>query len=185
MAQTDDVITKLLSDHKAAKQLFAQMEQVQSDPEKAGEMFWTLTRELVRHEVAEEEIVYPEVRKVLPNGDHLADERIKEQSEAEELLAKMEKAGARDPQFGNYLSTLKNSVLAHAEKEETAVFEPLRQALDDERKQQLGDRYERAKAAAPTHPHPNAPDSPPGDLAFGPVAALIDLTRDAIHKLAS
>jgi hemerythrin superfamily protein len=148
-------------------------------------MFWELTNELVRHEVAEEEIVYPEVRKALTNGDQLADARIKEQSEAEELLASMEKAGADDPQFPAQLEKLQQAVLEHAAKEETEVFQPLGQALDAERREQLGRRYEMAKAAAPTHPHPSAPDTPPGNMALGPVAALVDRARDAMHKLVS
>jgi hemerythrin superfamily protein len=147
-------------------------------------MFWELTNELVRHEVAEEEILYPEVRKALPQGDQLADERIKEQSEAEELLAQMEKSGTNDQAFMAQLQKLRREVLAHAENEETLVFAPLGSALDEDRRQQMGSRYQKAKAAAPTHPHPNAPDTPPGNMALGPVAALIDRARDAIHKMA-
>lgn len=92
MTQTQhDIIAELLNDHQQVKQMFSRMEQVA--PGQAREMFWELTNELVRHEVAEEEILYPEVRKALPQGDQLADERINEQSEAEELLAQIEKAG--------------------------------------------------------------------------------------------
>ena len=60
MAQTDDLVTKLLADHEQVKQMFTRIES--APPDKAGEMFWELTHELVRHEVAEEEIVYPQVR---------------------------------------------------------------------------------------------------------------------------
>jgi hemerythrin superfamily protein len=98
MTQTQhDIIAELLNDHQQVKQTFSRMEQVA--PGQAREMFWELTNELVRHEVAEEEILYPEVRKALPQGDQLADERIKEQSEAEELLAQMEKGGTNDQAF--------------------------------------------------------------------------------------
>ena len=62
-------------------------------------------------------------------------------------------------------------MLAHAEKEETLIFVPLQQHLDGPRRQQLGDAYELANRAAPTHPHPNTPDTPPGNLAVGPVLA--------------
>jgi hemerythrin superfamily protein len=157
----------------------------QGGPSQAREMFWDLTNELVRHEVAEEEIVYPEVRKAIPNGVRLANARIKEQSAAEELLAEMEKAGTDDPKFAVRLKKLQKAVLEHAEKEETLIFEPLEQRVEPDRLIQLGDRYEKAKAAAPTHPHPNAPDTPPGNLALGPVAALVDRARDAMHRVAS
>ena len=183
MAQTDDLVTRLLADHRAVEDMFTRMES--APPDQIGEMFWDLTHQLVRHEVAEEEIVYPKVRKALPEGDQLADLRIEEQSEAEELLAKMEKAGAADPQFSAHLSSLRNAVLAHAEKEESTVFVPLGMVLEEAELVRLGKLYEKAKKAAPTHPHPHAPDTPPGNVALGPVAALVDRTRDAIHKLAS
>lgn len=177
-----DIISELQSDHKQVKQLFVRLEQ--ATPAKTREIFWELTNELVRHEVAEEEIVYPEVRKLVPNGERLANARIKEQSAAEELLAKMEKAGTDDKQFPTYLHRLQKAVLEHAEKEEKLIFAPLGNALGADRRTQLGARYQKAKAAAPTHPHPNAPDTPPGNMAFGPVAALVDWARDAIHELA-
>jgi hemerythrin superfamily protein len=178
----DDIVAKLLKDHQEVKQMFTRMEQ--GGTAKAREMFWDLTNELVRHEVAEEEIVYPEVRKSIPNGDALADARIKEQSEAEELLKKMEKAGSDDAGFPADFEKLRKAVLEHAEKEEQLVFEPMRSSIDSDRLATLGERYEKAKAAAPTHPHPSAPDTPPGNMALGPVAALLDRARDAIHKAA-
>lgn len=183
MAQADDLISKLLADHQAAEEMFSRIES--APPDSVGEMFWELTHALVRHEVAEEEIVYPKVRKVLPQGDQLADLRIEEQSEAEELLAKMEKAGPDDPSFAAHLASLRNAVLAHAEAEESTVFVPLGMALEEPDLKRLGGLYEKAKKAAPTHPHPNAPDTPPGNVALGPIAALVDRTRDAIHKVAS
>ena len=41
----------------------------------------------------------------------------------------------------------------------------------------LGQRYEKAKKAAPSHPHPHAPDSPPGNVVLGPIAAVFDKVR--------
>lgn len=178
----NDIISKLLQDHQEVKAMFARIEKASGS--QLGDMFWDLTNELVRHEVAEEEIVYPEVRKVVPNGDRLADARIKEQSEAEELLDKMEKEGAEAKDFRAHLEKLQKEVLAHAESEEQLVFTPLGDKLDADRRAELGQRYEKAKSAAPTHPHPMAPDTPPGNMALGPIAALVDRVRDAMHKAA-
>ncbi len=178
-----DIIRELLHDHEQVKRMFTQLEK--ADGSEKGNVFWDLTNELVRHEVAEEEIVYPEVRRSVPNGNRLADARIKEQAAAEELLDTMEKAGPDDAQFGKRLAKLRKQVLEHADKEERLVFEPLRKHLDSDGKRRLGNLYEMAKASAPTHPHPTAPDTPPGNLMVGPVAALIDRARDAMHKAAS
>ncbi|MBO0714834.1 MAG: hemerythrin domain-containing protein [Acidimicrobiales bacterium] len=174
-----DLISALLADHEAVKQLFGRFD---ADGASRAELFCELTNELVRHEVAEEEVLYPEVRSALPNGDQLADARITEQSEAEEALAEMEKMDPGSPAFSAKLTQLQGDVLTHAEHEEQEVFAPLRSAVDLAHLELLGGRYEKAKAAAPTHPHPHAPDTPPGNLVLGPVAALADRVRDAIRS---
>ncbi|MGH9105081.1 MAG: hemerythrin domain-containing protein [Acidimicrobiales bacterium] len=174
------VIERLLEDHQEVRQMFARFET--AERAKWWDIFSELTNGLVRHEVVEEEIVYPEVRKELPKGDALADARIHEQSEAEELLATMEKKGPEDTNFPANLTKLRAAVLAHAEAEEKTVFVPLSSAVSQERLERLGDRYEKAKSLAPTHPHPNAPDTPPGNMVLGPVAAMADRFRDAMRK---
>ena len=179
MASNDsNLIAALLADHHAVKELFGRFEVTGTSQ---AELFCELTNELVRHEVAEEQVVYPEVRSVLPNRDQLANARIAEQSKAEGTLADIEKMDASSPAFIAKLTQLRVAVLAHAEKEEREVFAPLCSSVDLGRLELLGGAYEEAKAAARTHPHPHAPDTPPGNLVSGPVAALADQVRDAIR----
>lgn len=183
MTAKSDIVDLLLADHEAVKKMFARMENASTAHR--SELFWDITGELVRHEVAEEEIVYPVARRVVPNGDRLTDARIKEQAKAERLLAEMEKVGTEDDKFLVMFNKLRAAVLEHAEKEESLVFEPLREHLDADKRKDMARLYESAKSVAPTHPHPNAPDTPPGNVMVGPVASLVDRARDAIHKLAS
>lgn len=171
-----DIVQLLQEDHRQVEQLLAEFDTVSL----AGrnELFWTLTHELVRHEVAEEIVVYPAVRD-LPGGAAIADARVEEQADAEERLAKMEKLDAEDEAFARQMITLRSAVLTHAKAEETSVFVLLRDSLPAEQRLELGARYTRAKEAAPTRPHPHAPDTPPGNVLLGPVTALIDKIRDA------
>lgn len=174
------LVTLLLQDHREARDLFGRFKDAGEG--KWGELFTLLTNHLVGHEVAEEEILYPEVRRALPDGDGLADARIAEQSEAEKLLAQLEGMGPGHEEFPTCLARLRLAVLDHAEQEERLVFAPLVAVLDADRMHQLGQRYQKARAAAPTHPHPHAPDKPPGNLLLGPVAALVDRLRDAMRN---
>jgi hypothetical protein len=48
---------------------------------------------------------------------------------------------------------------------------------------ELGDAMAALKKTAPTHPHPKAPDEPPGNLIAGTGAALVDKALDAGRKL--
>lgn len=104
VSPVDDVVRLLEEDHRLVEQRFAEVSTAGASTR--GELFWKLTNDLVRHEVAEEVVVYPALRK-LPGGDQIADARIAEQSEAEEQLAKMEKMDAESPEFVRDLASLK------------------------------------------------------------------------------
>jgi hemerythrin superfamily protein len=173
---SDDVVDLLEEDHHLVEARLSELDTAGAGAR--AELFWKLTNDLVRHEVAEEVVVYPALRKV-PGGDQIADARIAEQAEAEEKLAKMEKMDADSPEFVRELASLKKAVLEHAESEEKTAFAMLLGSLSLEQRAELGGRYLKAKEAAPTHPHPNAPDTPPGNVVLGPVAALVDRIRDA------
>ena len=175
----NSVIDLLLRDHRKAENLLGQLDS-KSDSE-LEDFFCHLREELVRHEVAEELIVYPAFREDVAGSDEIANACIEEQSEAEEKLASLEKQDAASPSFRTQLAELREDVIAHAKHEEADVFPALQRAVSESELEELGARYEKALAAAPTHPHPHAPDSPPGNTVLGPLASLVDRLRDAMR----
>jgi hemerythrin superfamily protein len=173
----DKVVDLLQQDHEAVKDLFGQL--ASAKPTERRDLFCHLVSDLVGHEVAEEVVVYPAIRSDAPDGEVEVKPRLKEQAEAEEQLAVMEKLDPETEEFSSELRKLHRDVLAHAQAEEENIF-PLLRALEDQSTlREMGARYEKAKASAPTHPHPHAPDTPPGNRVLGPVAALFDKARDA------
>lgn len=174
-----ELVPLLLADHQEAKRLLERFDTLPAS--ERADAFCEIVHELVRHEVAEEEVVYPTLRRFADGGDDLADLRIKEQAAAEELLAKMEKAGVESAEFPAMFAKLRTEVLAHAEAEEKSVFPELGSSVNADELRSLGQRYDKAKKTAPTHPHPHAPDTPPGNVVLGPVAALVDRMRDAVR----
>lgn len=174
-----NLVQMLLADHRHAEQVLQGFTDTTADQK--DDAFCELTYTLVRHEVAEEEVVYPALRRYVDGGDDLADMRIAEQSKAEELLAEMEEAGVDSAEFPAMFTTLRSEVLAHAEAEEQSVFPELTTCISPDELLELGRRYSRAKKLAPTHPHPHSPDTPPGDLVMGPVAEVVDRVRDAVR----
>jgi hemerythrin superfamily protein len=181
MTEGKNVIDLLLRDHEKAKNLLNELD---SKSDKGlPDYFCNVREELVRHEVAEELIVYPAFRKNVEGGDEIADACIAEQSKAEETLAALENEDMQSGSFRTQLAELRQAVLAHAKHEESAVFPALHTHTDAEQLDELGDRYEKALEAAPTHPHPHAPDTPPGNNVLGPMAALVDRVRDAMRAV--
>jgi hemerythrin superfamily protein len=175
----DGIVNLLIEDHRSVEQRLASFPAPSED---RMAQFRRLVEELVRHEVAEELVVYPALRK-LPGGDQLADARIAEQSEAEARLARMERLDHAYPEFMGEFAQLRTEVLAHAKSEEAEVFPVLNAGYDGTTLVELGQKYLQAKLTAPTHPHPHAPDTPPGNKLMGPVAALIDRLRDAARTV--
>jgi hypothetical protein len=75
-----------------------------------------------------------------------------------------------------------DDVTHHAQEEEDDVFPRLRQTCSPEQLRELGDKIRATKKVAPTHPHPSAPDTPPGNKILGPMAGLVDRVRDAVSS---
>jgi hypothetical protein len=179
--QQRDVIEVLEHDHREVEQMFAELESLRgaaTEDAKARrkEVTEQVTIELVRHSVAEEVIVYPEVdRKVSPEEVEHARE---EHAEAEKTLQRLEKLDADDPAFDDELATLMGEIRHHIEDEEGEMFAHMRQVIDAEELRKLGARVEAFKKVAPTRPHPNVPNTPLPRLAAGPAASLFDRMRD-------
>ncbi|HZU73431.1 MAG TPA: hemerythrin domain-containing protein [Acidimicrobiales bacterium] len=179
MTDANDVVSILMQDHQEVRQLLTK---IASGTGKAKEeAFHQLVYELARHETAEEEVVYPALRR-LDGGEKVADARIKEEEDANRVLADLEKLEVGGAEFDKLFEKLRTAVVAHAEAEEAEVFPRLRQGSDADKLQTMGRVLDMAKKTAPTHPHPNVPGTATANLLAGPLAAVVDRTRDAIRE---
>lgn len=178
MAQ--DVLALLKQEHQAVEALLQRFDK--TDPSGRSDYFCEVVHTLVGHEVAEEQVVYPALREESSQGDEVASARIEEQAEAEQALADLEDLDPESSAFASSFLMLRKDVLAHAQAEERTAFPLLEQGTTGQQRQELAERYLKARDRAPTHPHPHAPDSPPGNVLLGPIAALADRARDAARQ---
>ena len=128
-----DVIEVLEHDHREVEQMFAELESLRgAATEEALRQRKALTEqvtiELVRHSVAEEVLVYPEVEKKISAEE--AEHAREEHAEAEETLQRLEKLDADDPAFDGELDTLVREIRHHIEEEEGETFAHMRQSMD-------------------------------------------------------
>lgn len=147
-----DVVDLLVEQHEQARGLFSELEQATG--EARTDAFEQLVRLLAVHETAEEEIVYPAVRKMVDDGDTLADARTAEEDEAKTALSELEKLGVDHPDFDSKLGPVKQLVLSHAAKEEHEVFPELRESHSRDQLVTMARGVRAAESFAPTHPHP-------------------------------
>ena len=176
-----DVIEVLEHDHREVEEMFAELESLRgASTEDAIARRKTVTEqvtiELVRHSVAEEVIVYPQVEKKV-SAEEVEHAR-EEHAEAEETLHRLEKLDPDDPAFDDNLATLMDEIRHHIEDEEGQMFAHMRQVIPADELRKLGGRVEAFKKVAPTRPHPNVPNEPLPRMAAGPAASLFDRMRD-------
>jgi hemerythrin superfamily protein len=179
--QQRDVIEVLEHDHREVEQMFAELESLRgatSDEMKSRRkaVAEQVTIELVRHSVAEEVLVYPQVEKKVSAEE--AEHAREEHAEAEETLQRLEKLEADDPAFDDEFATLMEEIRHHIADEEGQMFAHMRQVIDADELVTLGARVEAFKKVAPTRPHPSVPNEPLPRMAAGPAASLFDRMRD-------
>jgi hemerythrin-like domain-containing protein len=183
-----DAFEILAHDHAEVRQMLTQLElgavrQGVADAEQLTQrkkLAEQLIIEESRHEAVEEMYFWPAVREHLPTGDELADTAIEQEDEGKEVLDKLGKLDAGDPEFEKLLAEFTRAGREHIDYEETRVWPELRAALSAEQSQEIGSKMAAAKETAPTRPHPRTPSSPGMLKATGPVAAAADKARDAI-----
>jgi hemerythrin superfamily protein len=173
-----NIIDDIIADHRHVESVFSEIEN--GEPRSHDELVDHVIAELVRHAVAEEQYLYPTARKVLPDGDKLADHELTEHSEAEETMKAVEKAGTDDPKYDELVRQLMADIRHHIQDEENDLLPQLRSACTPDQLSQLSREFQRAKEMAPTRPHPLAPDHPPLNKILDRGAGLVDRMRDAL-----
>ncbi|MEU2060863.1 hemerythrin domain-containing protein [Streptomyces sp. NPDC013455] len=178
-AQDIDVVALLMRQHGDIRNLFDEVEQ--SGGEERRDAFHRLVRLLAVHETAEEEVVHPFARRMLAGGEQVVADRLAEERAAKETLAALDEMDTEDPDFLPRLRELRTKVQEHARAEERYEFAHIRRSTDVTNVAAMAKAVKAAEAVAPTRPHPGV-ESAAANVALGPVAALMDRTKDAVRK---
>ncbi|MFD6172421.1 hemerythrin domain-containing protein [Streptomyces coeruleorubidus] len=174
-----DVVALLMRQHGDIRNLFDEVEQSQG--EERRDAFRRLVRLLAVHETAEEEVVHPFVRRAVEGGEQVVMDRLAEEKSAKETLAALDDMDTDDPKFMPRLMQLRTEVQEHARAEERYEFAHIRRSTDVTNLAAMAKAVKAAEAMAPTRPHPGV-ESATANVALGPVAALVDRTKDAVRK---
>lgn len=176
-----DAIQFILKDHREIERLFKELERADraEAPDRASSAVRELVKELSTHAAIEEQYVYPALREA--GADTRVLDALEEHHAAKLTLAELEAMPPSHYRFGSKLRILADNVRRHVAAEETELLPLLERSLDDDERRELAAVLDRAKHAAPTRPHPAAPDTPPGIFVAGAVAAVYDRSRDALR----
>ncbi|WP_199043952.1 hemerythrin domain-containing protein [Glycomyces salinus] len=113
-------------------------------------------------------------------GTDLISVIVEDHRKVEALMKRLERSGPGDPDFEKHLTELISEIRHHVQEEETRLLPRLRAACSTDELEELGSRVLKSKAAAPTRPHPSAPDRPPANRVLDPGVGFIDKIRDGL-----
>jgi hemerythrin superfamily protein len=178
-----DAVTLLRNDHKTVEGLFKRFEKAGPNAYKTKQdLVEKIVEELSVHAAIEEQVLYPAAREAVPDATDEVLESLEEHHIVKWVLSELDGMEPTDERFTAKVTVLIENVRHHVEEEEGELFPHLRKAMKRKELEELAQALEQAKKVAPTHPHPRAPDSPPGNLIAGVAAGAVDRAQDTGKK---
>jgi hemerythrin-like domain-containing protein len=148
-----DAIVLLKADHKEVKKVFREFERAgENATKKKGELVDRMIELLTVHTYIENEVMYPEVRKLVPDIEDDILESYEEHHVADVLVAELAALKPDAERFDAKTTVLIESVEHHIEEEEDEWFPKVREALGRKQLAELGEKLLAAKAKAPRSP---------------------------------
>jgi len=172
-----DLISIIIEDHRSVDNLYTKFQTTitSEDKLKTG---YEIIRELSVHAACEEELLYPMVKKVIPNGENLASRSITEHQELKKVLYKLDQKTCVDPEYLSLMNEVMKDVVEHVKKEETEILPILKQHSNKQELIEMGEKFQSKKKSVPTRPHPSAPTTFPLNVPANKMTAPIDKARD-------
>jgi hypothetical protein len=134
------------------------------------------------HAFAEEAVVWPAARRVLPDAAELTLEVEQEHQEINEILAAVERSRAGDEGREELIARAIALLREDVRDEEDELLPRLQAALDERELRRLGLAWETVRRIAPTRSHPTVARRPPGNVLSALPLSAIDRTRDGLDR---
>jgi iron-sulfur cluster repair protein YtfE (RIC family) len=139
-----NAIEFLKTDHAEFRKLLAQLAETGDQAVKSREaIFNVLKAELIAHEIAEEEVLYPALAEY-EQAEEIVRHSYEEHHVADVLIDELTVLAFDDPAWGAKAHVLKESLEHHIEDEEEEMFPKARKFLADEL-DEIGDELEGRK----------------------------------------
>ena len=142
-----------------------------------------IARLVFPHAFAEESVLWPTLRRVLPDGEALTLQVEQEHQEVNELWTRLESSGSpseRRRTIERLVEVLRQDV----RDEEDELLPRLQDRVDVRRLRLLGIAWEAVRRTAPTRPHPVVSRRPPGNAVAAVPLAVMDRSRDLVDAMA-
>ena len=148
-----DAIVLLKADHKEIREQFRRFADAGENATAAkGRIVDKIIELLTVHTYIENEVMYPEVRALLPDLTDDVLESFEEHHVADLLVMELTPMSPSDERFRAKMTVLIENVTHHMDEEEQDWFPKVREGLGRKQLQDLGARMMELKKTAPTSP---------------------------------
>jgi hypothetical protein len=190
LAQQDDrqmggplsVLVRQKRDHERLDELLRELGTA-APGDRQDEVLQKINRLVFPHAFAEEAVLWPVLRRVLPDGEALTTQVEKEHQEVNELVVGLETTSDR-VQRQRLLDRLVVVLREDVRDEEDELLPRLQDAVDAGTLRRLGVAWEALRRTAPTRPHPVVARRPPGNALAALPLSLLDRSRDGLDRVA-
>jgi Hemerythrin HHE cation binding domain len=135
------------------------------------------------HELTEERIIWPVVRRACRDGADLVAELLQQEHQLKLALHDLAHLSAGTDEFTQCVNTVASHERTHLTYEQNQIWPRLADELNELQASELLRAWTAARGRAPTRPHPHLPARPGLLRTAGPVLALLDRTRDLASGL--
>ena len=142
-----DLADLIATDHRVIDKLFTDLA---SEREDRFLLAHRLLDEVATHTAAEQQILYPALRDIVPGGVELANRGQAEHQSMRRALETIERTHPGDAEFEEAVTTLAAEMRAHAPAEEAELLPALRDAVGSAPLLELGAIYAQMKESYPS-----------------------------------
>jgi hypothetical protein len=135
------------------------------------------------HAFAEESVLWPAARAVLPEGAQLTLRIEQEHQQINELFTELERTTPDDARHRQLWSRIVELLREDVRDEEDDLLPRLQDALPQGRLIALGIAWELVRRVSPTRPHPVVARRPPGNVSAAAPLTVIDRARDRLDRV--
>jgi hypothetical protein len=135
------------------------------------------------HAFAEEAVLWPVMRRLLPEGQELTLRVELEHQQINELVARLETLDHASPERGPLLDRIIGLLHADVRDEEDLLLPRLQAQLTRRQLRRLGIAWGIVRQIAPTRAHPIVSRRPPGNVLSALPLSILDRCRDALDAL--
>lgn len=148
-----DAIVLLKNDHQELRKVFREFKRAGDDAtQRKGELVSKMIELLTIHTYIENEVMYPQVRKLLPDVEDDVLESYEEHHVADVLCFELYAMKPQDERFDAKTTVLIENVEHHMGEEESDWFPKVRAGVGRKQLQEIGERMAELKKSAPTTP---------------------------------